>query len=129
MPQVLEAHGHESTKCPMRGRRVPEIAAGDMQKFFDEVTQKELAAFVMEHASGPGLTEHQRTSLTIDWESGKCRIALSMKLKLDAFQVLPLRLAGIGHCDERIARISAAACVAQYQRATEVQRRGMHWIT
>ncbi len=126
LTKVLDEHGFAS-KCPMRGRRCPELATGGLDKFFKEVVDREGAELMIQHFAG--LTEAQKSSLLVDWESGKSRIALQMKLKTDAFATLPLKLAGIGHYNVREARKCAAICVAQFQQATSAQRASMHYVT
>ena len=76
-----------------------------------------------------GLTAAGQTRLLIDWESGKNIISISMKLKTDAFGVLPLKLAGLGHYKTSVARRCAAACLAQFQRVPAAQRTHMHHLT
>ncbi len=95
--------------------------------FFDEAVQKEAAELMLHFFSG--LTVAEQTRLLIDWESGKNRIAISMKLKTDAFGVLPLKLAGLGHYKTSVARRCAAACLAQFQRVPAAQRVHMHHLT
>ncbi|CAK0822998.1 unnamed protein product, partial [Prorocentrum cordatum] len=90
--------------CPMRGRRCPELAAGELDRFLEDTFCAEVGQFVVEHCAG--LAEPDKATLLMDFESGKRRIALQLRIKTDAWRCLPLRLVGLGHHDPTIARRS-----------------------
>ncbi|CAK0802962.1 unnamed protein product [Prorocentrum cordatum] len=62
--------------------RCPELAAGELDQFLEDTFRAEVAQFVVEHCAG--LAEHDKASLLMDFESGKRRIALQLRLKTDA---------------------------------------------
>ncbi len=108
----------------MMGRRCPEIACGGLEQFLDETLERELAQFVLIHCRG--LSDVQRSNLMSDWTNGRQSLALQLRIKTHPWKVLPLRLCGLGHRDETLARVSAGVCVAQWAQASPRQRTEAH---
>ncbi len=75
------------------------------------------------------LTEPERADIRTEFGNGKSRIPLQLKMKIDCWRFLPLRLVGLGHWNEERVRHCAAVCVAQLQMANVEQRRHMHAVT
>ena len=77
-------------QCPMRGRRCPEIADGGLNTFFEATVEQASAEFLLLHCRR--ISEPQKATLALDFECGKQRLALHLRVKTDAWQVLPLKL-------------------------------------
>ena len=82
--------------CPMKSRRLPEIAAGDLQEVLDEALATSSVSVLRRCA---GLPEVDRTMVMADMRHGQQLLQYSLQLKLAPAQRLPLVLAGLAHHD------------------------------
>ena len=83
----------DRSTCPMKGRRAPQLAAGDAEKLALQVQQFASVDVVACTADG-GLTPPQRQLLLDAWETGTNRALLSLRLKFACWRQLPWHLAG-----------------------------------
>ena len=97
--------------CPMKSRRGPEVAAGDLQVILDEAMA---ASSVEVLKSCAGLEEEQRTRVLADMRHGQHLLRYSLQLKLTSAQTLPFLLVGLSHHDSRKARACAPTALEQF---------------
>eukprot|EP00969_Alexandrium_andersonii_P238403 10522933-Alexandrium_andersonii.AAC.1 len=81
---MVEAFGLPS--CPMRSRRAPELAAGQLEVFLDELASESNASLVVSLARLP--SSEQTTALE-DFAAGRRHL-----VKLSRWQQLPFALRG-----------------------------------
>lgn len=104
--------------CPLRGRRGPELAAGDLQKLVSQVSRLN-PAHVMFGATG-GLTASERRRVMSDFETVKQSLTFTLQLKFSCWSRLPHLLVGLGHYSEDSARdvahraIGALSCFPSF---------------
>ena len=83
--------------CPLRGRRLPEIACGG---FFEVVNRLCLANAAQLFVDLPeSLPEECRAACLLDFERGRGHLTFQLTLKLSCFLQPPLALLGLGHHD------------------------------
>lgn len=81
--------------CPLRGRRLPEIACG---AFFEELNKICLFSAADLFLKLPdSLSEECRTQCVLDFEHGRGHLVFQMTLKMSCFLEPPLLLFGICH--------------------------------
>ena len=103
-----EHHSSQQMKatCPMKTRRAPELAAGQLsaclQSVFDVAHGGLLA-----HASMSKVREEERQMVLVDFAAARQHIDLSLRVKLSHWQQLPYVLFGLGHACEAVQRSSA----------------------
>lgn len=107
----------EFVKCPMRGRRAPEVAAGEFAEFINTLVQYNDSRFVMRSVAG--LEGEAKDKITLDWSNMKAYIKTACSLKLSAWQHLPLSMLGIGHTDPATARLSAWRSLSEFNELSE----------
>lgn len=95
----------------MKGRRAPELAAGDLERILQQGLAGEHAALTRRAAQ---LDQVGRGRVFGDLERAKSNIKLGLQLKLSYAQSVPFLLAGIAHHDLPTARDCARRCVAQF---------------
>ena len=71
-------------RCPLRGRRLPELAAGDFFGMFVELCSTTAAAMLM--ALPSDLTRDERGKCFQNFERGRAHLLFTFQLKLGAFQ-------------------------------------------
>lgn len=119
--------GFDANCCAMKGRRCAELASGDLDEFLNLMFDMEVATFLFRHCHG--LTDQQKSDLMLDFEAGKQRMRVQLRIKTDAWGKLPLKIIAISHPDVAKARRAAAAVLAQYQLCTAAHRASMHDLT
>ena len=97
--------------CPMRGRRAPELACGDLAAMFAELcsTQGSFLECWM-----PDLGPKDRQTIIEDFAGGMERIRLLLSMKLLSWEELPWKLAGCAHADMDKARACAMECMSLF---------------
>ena len=85
----------EAKKCPLRGRRCAELAAGDFDRHYQRLFSVQLAKVNMElhHTLNP----LQRFKIIADFDRARCHIASIFVLKLAHWREAPYQLFGIAH--------------------------------
>ena len=103
-----------SQACPLRGRRAPELACGEISSFLDELKNE---------FSGAWLASPQCTA---DWSQALQRMQFLLELKFGFWTTLPHALAGLCHpCDDK-ARLCARNVLAQWQCLKESGSECLH---
>jgi hypothetical protein len=96
--------------CPLRGRRLPEVAAGDFGSFVAGLLDCSLARLLLEL---PGtLTDAQRGALAQDFASGRTHLSFQMALKLHAMSEPPRLLYAAAHHNSLKSRDAVRRCLA-----------------
>ncbi|CAE7288205.1 unnamed protein product, partial [Symbiodinium sp. KB8] len=116
---------HSSTKmrntCPMKTRRAPELAAGQLstclQSVFDVAHGGLLA-----HASLSKVRDEERQTVLVDFAAARQHIDLSLRVKLSHWQQLPYVLFGLGHASEAVQRSSAQRSLKLFDSACQTSQ-------
>lgn len=101
-------------RCPFAGRRGPEVAAGRLHGFLEEVRAQNAASLL------PGLrrlSSKDRTTTMNDYNRGVQHFLSFMSIKFAFYQEIPYKLRSIAHWDEETARIGARECLPQWDKA------------
>ena len=98
-------------QCPMRGRRCPELAVGEVGRFVRRILAVG-AAKLTRHVGV--LTQQQRQRMLQDFDAGKALLLAEWELRASCFLELPLKLLCVGHPSLRVARTHMAICLAKY---------------
>ncbi len=92
-------HLGDRVTCPMKGRRAPELAAGDLTK----VLTKWLANETVEIASVCSHLElSQRNMIVGDWQVAKQHLAFTITTKFSFATHIPFLLCGLVHHDQAL---------------------------
>ena len=85
-------------KCPMRGRRLPELATS----YFDEVVATLFDRSLVELAAElpPDISAENRNALNVEYCRGRSHLAFGFSLKYHAMHYAPRLLFGIAHAHE-----------------------------
>ena len=112
--------------CPMKGRRAPELAAGECQKFILSVLGNRGREVLM--ACAPWLSKKSDQKRLVR-EFGYCRnhVAFVLTLKLRAWELLPLKISGLAHPCQATAKRVASELVAQL--TSEPSKFGAHPVS
>ena len=89
--RAADMHGHVS--CPMRGRRAPELAAGQLWRFLDAAWQSALSTLAVDCRQS--LSAAQWSELFIEFARGKSHCSYILTMKLHNWTVLPWLLCGL----------------------------------
>jgi hypothetical protein len=104
-------------RCPMRGRRGPELAAGVLGKFVAECVEAEAVSLILQ-IRNPALSEADLGEISRDFELGKQHILTDISLRASCYQQLPLKLLSIGHPEVSEVRRGIKLCLAMYDQLT-----------
>ena len=85
-------------RCPMRGRRCPELAAGDFDVFIAKLFEEQASVLLLK--VGPRLHDAERTSIMVDFEKARQHLTATFTLKLAHWQEAHFQCFGIAHCDK-----------------------------
>ena len=81
--------------CVLRGRRLPELATGDL---FDEVRKLfDKAAVRLARSFSPLLEDEERTTIILDFERGRSHISFTLCVKLSHWLSPPWCVYGLAH--------------------------------
>lgn len=96
-------------QCPLRGRRLPEISAGDFSTTFSELFANMI---VMALAAIPkSLSSKDRASLLQDLAAGRAHLAFQLTLKVSALRQPPWLLYATAHHSAMKARDALRQCL------------------
>ena len=99
--------------CCLKGRRAPELAAGHLSKFLDQLWPMQWLRL----ADGfLHLSEQQQQQLIGDFEAAKMQITLVLQQKLACWSLLPWRLCALGHQDPAVRKEAAQECLQLFDR-------------
>lgn len=97
------------SRCPLRGRRLPEVAAGDFGNLFTELFDNMSAQALL---LLPGaLTASDRSRLLQDLARGRAHLAFQLTLKITAIRQPPLLLFAVAHHSAAPARDALRHCL------------------
>ena len=95
--------------CPLRGRRMPELSAGDFLRLIENKFEIAIGEALL--LLSPSLTEEQRANLVNDFQLARAHLLFAFSLKTAALHELPLRLFVIAHHNRVVARHCLAFCM------------------
>ena len=95
--------------CPMRGRRCPEIAAGDLFDVLASMFDVSATAILLELPAT--LSQAQRAKLLRDFELGRSHFSFSATLKLSAMMEPPRLIFAIAHHEQAKAKAALKQCM------------------
>jgi hypothetical protein len=111
--------------CPMKGRRAPELANGELFELLQRWWCSKHAELlsICSH-----LSQKDRDAILQDWEVAKQTIAFSLTTKFSFASSLPFLLCGAAHHDEDTARKVMRECFQQYSsgQGTAASERPTH---
>ena len=101
---------HGWQQCPLRGRRLPELAAGD----FGNVVRQLLDVSGVDVLMGlpSSITAAQKAILLWEFELGKAHLTFAFTLKLAAMQEPPRLLHALAHHSTLVARGATRRCLS-----------------
>eukprot|EP00969_Alexandrium_andersonii_P077401 3412977-Alexandrium_andersonii.AAC.1 len=100
--------GH--ARCPMRGKRAPDLATGEVWRFLETAWNSAFADLTVECVSV--LSAMQWAALVQDYNRGKAHCTYVLTLKLQPWSLLPWLLCGLSHPREALAREVGARALA-----------------
>ena len=107
---------HERSSCPMRGRRLPEVACHGLEKYIvsaGDIVSGEVAAALA------GCPDSVYVEIMEQFRIGLRFITAEVRLRVQAHYDLPVKAFAIGHPESARARAGMAAAMAKFDR-------GMH---
>ena len=107
-------------RCPMEGKRAPELACGALAGKVDE-TFTEGGRRVIEACAGLG--DAERDTVLSDWSRASAAIAHIVQAKTAFWQSLPWRLCGLAHQSAECASAAAADCIRAFDEHPAAQHR------
>lgn len=113
-------------QCPMRGRRAPELAAGQLMLFFERLWSLKFSDLASEVAAV--LAPSDIRTLMTDLEGAKQHVTGVLVQKLQHWQGLPWRLCAMSHWDKLIVKQAASDCLAMFD-AVAAEERWHHPVT
>ena len=96
-------------QCPARGRRLPEVAAGDFLAAFGQSLDAASTRLLL--TMHRDLTARERQIILDDHEQGKAHVSFVLALKTSHFQQKPWLAYGVGHHDIEKAHSCLARCL------------------
>ena len=104
----------------MKGKRLPELAAGALEPFFNMVCEVGIMGLMTEHQ--PWLKPESWTRIVHIFEHGKALLWTGLQIKMDFAQRLPWSLAALAHSDAEVGRQHARNIVRFFdEQSPEVQ--------
>ena len=114
-----KSHSCEKVKqsCPLKTRRAPELAAGQLHR--DIMSGLDIAhGALISHTSMARLTEEQKHLILADFSAARQHLNLSLRVKLSHWQQLPYTLFGIAHADSSVRQRCAEKSLQLFDAAT-----------
>eukprot|EP00971_Amphidinium_carterae_P351729 6492256-Amphidinium_carterae.2 len=96
--------------CPMRGLRLPELAAGEFFNLFHDVANAGAVSLLTELPHT--LDESHRADLLKEYEAGRAHLLYTFTLKFGAYTCPPLLLGACAHHSHQVARQALRECMA-----------------
>ena len=87
--------------CPLKGKRAPEMAAGQLERVLFQLEQASLVHLAVER---PGVSEEGWNTITSDFHKACSFIQTGLRTKLLCWEHLPWKLAGLAHYNVDSAR-------------------------
>lgn len=97
-------------ECPLRGRRLPELAAGDFGNIVRQLLDISGVDILMGLPSS--ITAAQKATLLWEFELGKAHLTFAFTLKLTAMQEPPRLLHALAHHSTLVARGAMRRCLS-----------------
>ena len=124
MGLMCEQERRPPSQCSMRGKRLPELVAGDLRSQLHGLMTQEATAIEM--GMSLSLSPEQKLAAVQDWEAGRAHLLYLLDAKLDWTSKLPWSLAGLAHHDPVVWRKTCQDALqtwdgaehAGYQRVT-----------
>lgn len=98
------------SRCPMRAKRLPELAAGDFFRMLGELYNI-CAATLMQDLTAEGVPNEQSAILIMAFERGRGFLTFYFTLKLSCFMVPPALLCGFAHFNPEVSRRCLQTCL------------------
>eukprot|EP00974_Lingulodinium_polyedra_P025917 2503451-Lingulodinium_polyedra.AAC.1 len=119
--------GDKFMDCPMKGKRGPELACGQVQAMLSSTLQADWATF---------MEDRSETLLSTDWdivatdnEACKNLITTALATKMKFYTLLPWVLMGLAHHDEHAAKACGRSALDQWDRLPIAARAEQHPIS
>eukprot|EP00972_Heterocapsa_arctica_P034983 5149470-Heterocapsa_arctica.AAC.1 len=77
----------EVASCPLQGMRAPELAAGDLDSFVDDLLHPAMAQVVVQQTAG--CTQEERAWILEDFEAGRQHLLLMLRLHSEPWRRIP----------------------------------------
>ena len=106
-------HKTQFKRCPMEGKRAPELACGRLDAVLEKAFQAE-GKVILERLHG--ISEGERDRVLRDWSNAQAHFAQILDVKLGHWTCLPWLLAGLAHHSPCKAREAARACIDLYDQ-------------
>ena len=106
------------TRCILKTRRGPELAAGDFDALMEEL--ESLSTSQLALSLPPGLEYPERARVFQDFSLMLNRVVLTLRIKLASWKHFPKILASLGHPTTEVAREHAAIILSKWSSMTEV---------
>ena len=113
--------------CPMRGKRLPELVGGGIQKVLENLAGVAYGDLLQKHY--PLLKPEQWSVVVDDFEKGKALGLLEFFLKFDWTLRLPWKLALLGHHDHGLARRELQANASEFDSQPAELQKHHHNLT
>lgn len=113
--------------CPLLGRRMPEIAAGELQSIVDALLA--LAVADVSFSWSADLTAEYRGFISEDFEVARKHMVFSLQVFLAPYQRLPRVLAGVCHVDPLKSRQCLMSALQQWDALDEPAQAASHSVT
>lgn len=97
--------------CPMAGRRAPDLACKAALRHFQHLSEERLQDLMH---SGLGIDLAEMQEVLTDFSQGRSAMQAYAFQKLQCWDVLPWKLAGIGHADGALALECAKQCLKDF---------------
>ena len=108
--KIRLAFKHSMADCPMKGKRLPELAVGALEPFCEKISSFAITDLMVNHQ--PWLQAEDWAKIVNIFELGKSTLWTGLQVKLDFAKRLPWRLAALTHHDQDIARFHTKEIVS-----------------
>lgn len=123
---IKQAYG-DSRNCPMKGRRLPELVDGELQRALDRVMN--LCSQRMLLRVRVVMSGDEWDKINADFEAARSHAAAALHIKFDFTRRLPWSLAGLALACPTTARAHGRRLVAEFEEAPEGVRQHHHMKT
>jgi hypothetical protein len=114
---IADAYGGPGRLCPMRGKRLPELIAGELESVLLRLTKlghERLLAKVRVRVSAS-----QWDEITAAFDSARARVQSALHVKFDFLRRLPWSLGALAHCDPAVGRRHALRIIQEFDDTPE----------
>jgi hypothetical protein len=106
--------------CPLRGLRLPEVAAGDFFIMFDDLQRRSVAELLLSFPAH--FAESSRGELLQEFERGRAHLIYTFTLKLSGFSTPPLLLFASAHHLKVVSQEAVRKCLASPDAHPRIRR-------